>query len=170
VSIKKKAKAKIKATAKKPAVRSAARKNPPKKKKAKDIVQVRENINELVKASAKTIANKVIEVAKTGQLASAKYLFEAVGLYPATEQTAPTPVAGSLAHTLLTRMGLPTEPVISDEEEPPIPITRDVKRVICEAARPADEDSAKERGDEQEPGEEKVEGQPAEGSRGDTVE
>jgi hypothetical protein len=53
--------------------------------------------------SAELIAAGVITVAKTGQLASTKYLFEAVGLYPATEQTSLTPVVGSLAHALLRR-------------------------------------------------------------------
>src|ERR1039457_875032 len=93
VSVKKaKAKAKGKAAAKK----SAAKKSTVKKKKGKDIVEVRQNINKLVKDSAEDIATSVIEVAtRTGQLASAKYLFEAIGLYPATEQTAATPVAGS---------------------------------------------------------------------------
>jgi hypothetical protein len=162
VSIKKKVKARIRATAKKPGLTTAAKKRPPKKKKGKDIVEVRENINELVKASAKTIANKVIEVAKTGQLASAKYLFEAIGLYPATEQTAPTPVTGSLAHTLLTRMGLPTEPVIRDEEEAPVPVMRDVTGAIHEVVRETDEDSANGQGHEQESGVEKVAGEPAE--------
>ena len=80
-------------------------------------MEVRENINELVRASAELIAIEVIKVALTGQLATAKYLFEAAGLYPATEQTAATPAAGSLAFTLLKRMGLPTEPVIFDEDE-----------------------------------------------------
>jgi hypothetical protein len=88
----------------------------PKPKKAKDIVQVRENINELVKASAQKIAIEVIKVALTGQLATARYLFEAVGLYPATEQTAVRPIETTLAHTLLTRMGLPLDPVVCDGE------------------------------------------------------
>ena len=82
----KKAKGKSK-TAKKSAAKKSAD-----KKKGKDIVEVRENINELVKASAEEIATRVIKVAtRTGQLASAKYLFEAVGLYPPTEETAATP-------------------------------------------------------------------------------
>ena len=111
----KKAKAKGKATAKK----TKAKRSAPKAKKGKDIVEVRENIKHLVKESAELIASKVIEVAKMGQLASAKYLFEATGLYPATEQTEPRPIETSLAHTLLTRMGLPLEPVICDEDAPP---------------------------------------------------
>jgi len=88
-------------------------------KKPVDMVQLRENINKLVGESAKDIATKVIEVAKTGQLASAKYLFEAVGLYPATEETRAKAPEDSLAYTLLRRMGLPTEPVICDED--PLP-------------------------------------------------
>ena len=117
MSVKKKAKGKSKGTTKKTAKKKAsAKKRAPSKKKGKDIVQVRENINELVKDSAKDIATEVIKVAKTGQLASAKYLFEAAGIYPATEQAAVNPIERSLAHTLLTRMGLPLEPVVVDEE------------------------------------------------------
>jgi hypothetical protein len=139
---KKKAKGKIKVVPKKPVVQSAAKKSPAKKKKGKDIVEVRQHINELVKASANKIANKVIEVAKTGQLASAKYLFEAVGLYPATEATEPAPVDGSLAQTLLARMGIPTEPVVYDDDEFAIPAARGSQE---EAAREANEDSGNDR-------------------------
>src|SRR5277367_3795162 len=78
----KKAKGKGKGTAKKSAKKSAGTRKP------KDVVEVREAINTLVRASAELIAIEVIKVALTGQLATAKYLFEAVGLYPATEQTA----------------------------------------------------------------------------------
>jgi hypothetical protein len=117
MGMKKKARGKSKGTAKKTAKKKAsAKKRTPSRKKGKDIVQVRENINELVKDSAKDIATEVIKVAKTGQLASAKYLFEAAGIYPATEQAAANPVERSLAHTLLTRMGLPLDPVVCDEE------------------------------------------------------
>ena len=107
----KKAKGKGRGTAKKPAEKRAETNT------GKNIVEVRGNIDNLVKASAELIAAEVIKVALTGQLATAKYLFEAIGLYPATEQTTPTPVIGSLAHTLLKRMGLPIEPVICEENE-----------------------------------------------------
>jgi hypothetical protein len=107
----------------------------PEKKKGKDVAEVRENINELVKESAEEIAKGVIEAAKTGQLAPAKYLFEAAGIYPVTEQTAMRPIETSLAHTLLTRMGLPLEPVICDEEAVPVRLTSDAK-VASEAAKP----------------------------------
>jgi hypothetical protein len=103
-------------TAVKPA---AAKKSTPAKstKKGKDIGEVRENINELVKESAEEIASSVIEVAtRTGQLASAKYLFEAVGIYPVTE-IEERPIETTMAHQLLTRMGIPLEPVVQDEDE-----------------------------------------------------
>jgi hypothetical protein len=152
----KKAKGKGKATTKKPANQKAET------KKGKDIVEVRGNIDNLVKASAELIAAEVIKVALTGQLATAKYLFEAIGLYPATERTAPTPVVGSLAHTLLKRMGLPTEPVICEEDETAPEVTSDVKGANHETTGNADEDRASASEGEQEPGVEKVEGEPAE--------
>ena len=133
MSIKKKAKEKGKSVAKKPVGEKSAEK----KKKGKDIVEVRGSIDNLVKDAAELIAIEVIKVALTGQLATAKYLFEAIGLYPATEQTAPTPVKGSLAHTLLTRMGLPTEPVICDEDETAAGSTSEVKALKVETVTPS---------------------------------
>jgi len=152
VSVKKKAKGKGGAAAKKPAVRRpAARNSAAKNKKGKDIVQVREGINELVKASARKIANKVIEVAaNTGQLASARYLFEAVGLYPPTEQTAaPVPLKDTLAHTLLTRMGIPTEPVNhgEDDESDTVLTSNGVKGPAAPSS--AENEAGDEREDEQ---------------------
>jgi hypothetical protein len=149
----KKAKGKGKGTAKKSEENST-----PKAKKGQDIVVVREGINELVKASAQKIAIEVIKVALTGQLATAKYLFEAVGLYPATEQTMARPIETSLAHTLLTRMGLPLEPVICDEESAP-PVKSEVGEaeagptlVVAEdpGEKPEDEDEEESVADEDE--------------------
>jgi hypothetical protein len=137
--------------AKRPAKKSA-KKSEPEVKKPLDIVQVRENINELVKDSAWDIANGVIQVAKAGQLTSAKYLFEAVGLYPATEQTAARPGENSLAHTLLTRMGLPLEPVVCDEDLAPRVLTRDTEGAGTETMTSiAEEDLAGEHEDETAP-------------------
>lgn len=98
-------------------------------KKPVDMVQARENVSDLVKEAAADIANGVIKVAKTGQLASAKYLFEAVGLYPATGQMPDMPVEDSLAHTLLRRMGLPLEPVVPDDDDVPIVPTSDAREM-----------------------------------------
>jgi hypothetical protein len=75
-----------------------------------DFVEARKMISELVRLAAVEIATRFVKAAKTGQVAPAKYLFEAVGLYPAKEET-PEPAKHSLAYTLLKRMGLPTEPV-----------------------------------------------------------
>jgi hypothetical protein len=130
----KKAKGKGKSAAKKSAAKKAGT------NEGKNIVEVRGNIDNLVKNAAELIAAEVIKVALTGQLATAKYLFEAIGLYPATEQTAPTPVKGSLAHTLLTRMGLPTEPVICDEDETAAGSTSEVKALKVETVTPSVED------------------------------
>jgi len=135
----KKAKGKVKSAARK----SAAKKSEDSTKKRPDVVKVRENINDLVTESAKDIAEEVIKVAKTGQLASARYLFEAVGLYPATEETKAQPQRDSLAYTLLRHMGLPTEPVIVDEDLPPA--------VAAGRARPAGHAAEPDvEGDEQE--------------------
>jgi hypothetical protein len=117
--------AKGKAKAKKPADQSAKQrpKTPviegaPGADEPMDIAQVREKIGNLVGESAKDIVAKVIDVAKTtGQLASAKYLFETVGLYPAGEQVAGEPKEDSLAQILLKRMGLSVEPVKGEEDK-----------------------------------------------------
>ena len=101
---------------------------------------MRENINSLVVESAEDIASKVIEVAKNGQLASAKYLFEAVGLYPATEETRAKAPKDSLAYTLLRRMGLPTEPVICDEDPLPSGVGSGIRGMTREGENIAAED------------------------------
>jgi len=96
------------------AIETAAEKGTAKKK---DFPTVRSNIAILVADSAEVIVAKVIEAAKSGQLAPAKYLFEAVGLYPPIEETE-EPEDESLAFTLLQRMGVTAKP-INYEEDPP---------------------------------------------------
>jgi hypothetical protein len=151
----KKATEKGKEKAKKSAKKSAKTRVRSPKKPA-DMARVRENINNLVRESAKDIATEVIKVAKTGQLASVRYLFEAVGLYPATEETAADPQVNSLAHTLLKRMGLPIDPVIVDEELPPGALT--IVSGTKAAARVAAEDDPVSEGEkEREPDSEKGE-------------
>jgi hypothetical protein len=131
----KKRKGKSKAAAKK-----SAKNKVQSTKKPVDMVQVRENINSLVGNSAEDIASGVIEVAKTGQLASAKYLFEAVGLYPATEETRAKAPEDSLAYTLLRRIGLPTEPVICDEYPLPSGVGSGIRGMTREEKNIAGED------------------------------
>jgi hypothetical protein len=131
----KKAKGKSKTAAKKSAKNSVQS-----TKKPVDMVRLRENIDSLVGDSAEDIASKVIEVAKTGQLASAKYLFEAVGLYPATKETRAKAPEDSLAYTLLRRMGLPTEPVICDENPLPSGVGSGIRGMTREGKNIAAED------------------------------
>jgi hypothetical protein len=126
---KKKAKGKDKGRARKAAEKKtlkaageAAKKEIPKEslpvvKKPVDLVKVRESIKDLVGSSAKKMVGKVIEGANTGQLASVKYLFEAVGLYPETEQTVAKPQEDSVAHDLFLRLGLATQSVVDVEGE-----------------------------------------------------
>ena len=145
----KKAKEKGKSTAKK----AAANKDTSKANKALDVAEVRENISDLVKASAALIAASVIEVAtRTGQLASAKYLFESVGIYPATEQTEARPIETTMAHQLLTRMGIPLEPVVCDEDSVVV-VTSALKAPATKAAETAGENLEEEREEEQLPAE-----------------
>jgi hypothetical protein len=127
--------------------KKSAKKSGTKSKKPVDMVQVRENINNLVGGSAEKIAIEVIKVALTGQLATAKYLFEAVGLYPATEQTVARPIETSLAHTLLTRMGLPLEPVVCDEEPAGGLLTSDAKVALPRPISIVEQDPEEERGE-----------------------
>jgi hypothetical protein len=96
-----------------------------------DFVEVRKNIATLVRRSANAIADVFIEKAKAGELAPAKYLFEAVGLYPPTAETLAKP-ENSLAYAMLARMGLPTDPVIC-EEDPMVSTTRVVKPDECKS-------------------------------------
>jgi hypothetical protein len=141
----KKAKGKSKeTTTAKPRKEAAAKEVAAAKKEGTDVVELRESINELVKESAKAIAIGVIEVAKSGQLAPAKYLFEAAGIYPVMEQTAMRPIETSLAHTLLTRMGLPLEPVICDEDPFPAGLISDGKGAAEIARAIASEESPEE--------------------------
>ena len=106
-------------------------------KKPVDMVQARENVSQLVRESAAAIATGVIDVAKGGQLASAKYLFEAIGLYPATGQTPERPAEDSLAHILLRRMGLPLEPVVTDDDDEPMVLARGSRGIDDESDEPA---------------------------------
>jgi len=122
----KKAKGKGKGTETKAPKKSRAKKRPAKTMAPKDFVQVRKSIAAMVREAAEEIVTGVIEKAKSGQLAQAKYLFEAVGLYPPTAETMTPAPEDSLAFTLLKRMGLPTEPVIC-EEYPLVSVTSAAK-------------------------------------------
>ena len=88
-----------------------------------DFVEARKNIATLVWMSSNQIVAELISQAKSGELAPTKYLFELVGLYPATAETTSKP-ENSLAYALLKRMGLPTEPAPAEEDAKPAPLSR----------------------------------------------
>jgi hypothetical protein len=82
-----------------------------------DFVEARNNIATLVRMSVNEIAVQFIELAKDGEVGPAKYLFEVCGLYPATAETSAKP-ENSLAYALLKRLGLPTDPMVCQEDVP----------------------------------------------------
>lgn len=83
----------------------------------RNLNQVRESIDHLVRRSAEAIVMELIEVAKSGEAGPAKYLFEMIGLYPPLEGAKQGIAEDSLAQTLLRRLGLPTEPAGAEEPE-----------------------------------------------------
>ena len=92
--------------------------------KAPDYEKVREKINALVGGKAVGLVESAMDEAKKGHFTAMKYLFEMIGLYPATGEDL-LPGDDSLAKTLLRRMGLPEELA---SERP------DTKEIAAEAA------------------------------------
>ncbi|MGB7599803.1 MAG: hypothetical protein WBM24_05830 [Candidatus Sulfotelmatobacter sp.] len=82
-----------------------------------DFVEARKNIATLVRMSVNEIVVRFIELAKDGEVGPAKYLFEVCGLYPVTAETSAKPES-SLAYTLLKRLGLPTDPIVCEDDAP----------------------------------------------------
>jgi hypothetical protein len=84
-----------------------------------DFVEARKNIATLVRMSVNEIVVRFIELAKDGEVGPAKYLFEVCGLYPVTAETSAKP-ENSLAYSLLKRLGLPTDPVVCEDDAPTV--------------------------------------------------
>src|SRR3989442_3220206 len=87
---------------------------------------LREEIKCQVGNEAENIVKSLIEEARKGNCAPAKYLFEMIGLYPAAvqEQQQENAEEDSLARTLLRRFGLPGEAIFGsggnkEREVPP---------------------------------------------------
>ena len=110
-----KANAKAKAEADKVAKESSDESNKP-----VDLAAVRKEISNIVGNAATILTKAVVAEGKKGQLGPVKYLFEVAGLYPAPEESETKPEEASLARTLLHRLGLPEEPVITHEDERPL--------------------------------------------------
>lgn len=127
----KKAEPKTKAAGKKTAKKKSAKKSVEKTEEVMDLVEVRKEVAVIVGKAATKMAQAVVDEAVKGQLAPVKYLFEVLGLYPATsEGSAATAQEDTLTRTLLRRLGLPEVMVLPGEEEP----ARKVKRPAEDSA------------------------------------
>lgn len=120
------------------AVKKAAKKRSARKQKPANPAEMRQSVTDMVGSEMKNITHAVVEEAKKGQLATVKYLFEVSGVYPATtDQSQARPEEGeTLARMLLTRLGVPLEPAISDDEV--------TEKVHTPAAKRAGNDQATE--------------------------
>jgi hypothetical protein len=95
-------------------------KSEPESKEPGDFGEARKMMATLVRLSSRKIVLACIDAASAGQLAPAKYLFEAVGMYPPTPDTVSKP-EDSPAYTLLKRMLLSSDPA-NGEEVPTLPV------------------------------------------------
>jgi|ERR1700722_3047234 len=93
------------------------------REKTKDVnpVEVRRNITNIVGNAASDITMAVVVEALKGQLATAKYLFEAAGFYPlASEGVMDRPEEDTLAQRLIRSLGLPDGPLPGGEDSDPL--------------------------------------------------
>lgn len=126
--MKKKARAKAKATKEGSSKRTtgmAAMKRSGGKPKEVNLVDVRRDIKNIVGGAAREITRAVVVEAKKGQLTTAKYLFEATGIYPVLEggDTVDNPDDDTFAQRIVRRLGLPEGPLPKndDDDAPEIP-------------------------------------------------
>ena len=85
-------------------------------KQAVDLAEVRKEISSIVGTNAAALTRAVMGEGLKGQLAPVKYLFEATGLYPATEISETKPDKESLAHTLMRNLKLPESPIVNEDD------------------------------------------------------
>jgi hypothetical protein len=83
-----------------------------------DLAVIRKQITNLVGDQALTMVEATMGQVAKGHFAAMKYLFEMIGLFPATGQEE-APAENVLAKTLLHRLGLPEDPVLDN------PVTKD---------------------------------------------
>jgi len=81
----------------------------------KSLEEARKDVNSRVRNAAGAIADGLIEAAKAGRLAEAKYLFEIAGVYPVSEE--PDNEGGeSVTRALLKSLGLPSDRLGQEEQ------------------------------------------------------
>jgi hypothetical protein len=78
-------------------------------RKPVDLEALRQQISRLVGNRAMHLVGSTIAEADKGHYGAMKYLFEIIGLYPASEAETPAR-EDSLARTLLQRLGVPEDP------------------------------------------------------------
>jgi hypothetical protein len=111
-----KKKAKSRAKAKRKTAAKTARKTAGKKEI--DPAQVRREISGMVKSEAAVITETVMDQAKSGQLAPAKYLLEMAGVYPvATDGEPATEEEDSMVKSFLARLEAPPKPPDEEDDE-----------------------------------------------------
>ena len=100
-----------------PKARSAVKAAP----KSVNLAEIRRQISDLVGNGAVGMVESTMEEVGKGHYLGMKYLFEMVGLYPATS-TDEAPMEDSLAAILLRRLGLPeapkSEPGVTEDSGP----------------------------------------------------
>jgi hypothetical protein len=84
-------------------------------KASKSLEEARKDVKARVRDSAGLIADGLIEAAKAGRLAEAKYLFEMAGVYPVSEDT-DSESGESVTRSILKSLGLPTDRLDREEE------------------------------------------------------
>jgi hypothetical protein len=89
--------------------------------KAVDLAAIRQQITNMVGNDAVGMVETTIEEVGKGHYLGMKYLFEMVGLYPATTSGDGALVSDSMAATLLRRLGLPEAPLPEEK------VTKDVE-------------------------------------------
>ncbi len=102
--------------------RKVGKKHSKKTKKELGLVEVRKDLESVVKEAAHEMVVAVTEEAKKGQLAPTKYLLEAAGIYPPSAEGDASRDAyeESLAETLMHRLNIPVKPFDPHEDDEPI--------------------------------------------------
>jgi hypothetical protein len=119
--MKKKARAKAKAKKEGSGKRTgstSAKKNSGKLKDV-NLADVRRDIKNIVGEAAGDIARAVVVEARKGQLTTAKYLFEATGIYPVAEggETVDNPEDDTFTQRIVRRLGLPEGPLPKNDDD-----------------------------------------------------
>jgi len=119
--MKKKARAKAKTTKEGSSKRrpgTAAKKSSGKPKDV-NLAEVRRDMKNIVGGAAREITHAVVVEAKKGQLTTAKYLFEATGIYPVVEDgdSVDNPDEDTFAQRIVRRLGLPEGPLPKNDDD-----------------------------------------------------